>query len=201
LNASRTIAFVLLATLLGAASAGARGFGPGQGEFSGPRPAQGPNRQGAPAGERRYRSGEGVRAGDWLRQHKDLSPAEQQRALESDPAFRGLPADRQERLRERLQKFNSLPPQQRDVIIQRMQAWNRLDPDQRNRARDLFSQFRNLPEDRRSRLTGAFRSLREMNPQERQRVFTSPGFLTGFTNQEREILRGMTELNIGPAQR
>src|SRR6202162_62590 len=39
-------------------------------------------------------------AGDWLRRYKDLPPAEQEHALESDPAFRRLTPERQQRLRQ-----------------------------------------------------------------------------------------------------
>ena len=37
------------------------------------------------------------RAGDWLAKHLNLSPSEQQRALESDPEFRNLNSQQQEK--------------------------------------------------------------------------------------------------------
>src|ERR1700752_4516628 len=47
--------------------------------------------------------------GDWLRRYKNVPPWEQERALQSDPAFRRLPPDQQQLLRQRPQYFSSLP--------------------------------------------------------------------------------------------
>ena len=69
--------------------------------------------QTAPASQRGH-------AGDWLRRYKDLPPDEQERALQSDPAFQKLPPARQELLRQRLQHFSSLPPQQQLQMLNRM---------------------------------------------------------------------------------
>lgn len=138
------------------------------------------------------------RAGDWLRKHLAQPPQEQQRALENDPDFRALPQQQQQQLRDRLQKFNALPPDRRERIVQRMQAWDRMSPQQRNRARDLYGQFRGLPEDRRKAMDFALRNLRNLSPEERQRVMDSPQFRGAFNDNERNILRGMTDMNINP---
>ena len=44
--------------------------------------------------------------GDWLRRYKDVPPAEQERALQNDPAFHRLSPEKQQQLRQRLQHFS-----------------------------------------------------------------------------------------------
>src|SRR5215469_15466249 len=79
-------------------------------------------------------------AGDWLRQYKDLPPAEQERALQNDPAFRRLPPGQQQVLKDRLQRFSNLPPQQQLRVLNRMETWEHLTPVQKQQARQLYSQ-------------------------------------------------------------
>src|SRR5438270_7109678 len=88
-------------------------------------------------------------AGDWLRQYKDLPPAEQDRALQNDPWFNRLPPGRQQKLRERLQNFSSLPPQRQLRVLNRMDTWEHLTPEQKQQARQMFGQMQQLPVDRR----------------------------------------------------
>ena len=140
----------------------------------------------------------GQHGGDWLRKHSNMSPAEQLRALDKDPEFRKLPSDVQDRLRTRLQRFNSLPPDQQQRMLQRMDRWNRLTPEQRNRARGIFQQFRDLPQDRRAAMVQAFHTLRAFPPDQQQKMLDTPRFRNSFSDSERNIMRGMTELNLGP---
>src|ERR1700743_2077663 len=42
----------------------------------------------------------------WMARHGNLSPAEQQRALENEPGFRDLPQQTQQRMRDRLTQLN-----------------------------------------------------------------------------------------------
>jgi len=146
-----------------------------------------------------HHDGPGLHGGDWLRRHSGLSPQEQQKALNNDPEFRKLPPDIQDRLRSRLQRFNSLPPQQQQRMLQRLDRWNHLSPAQRDRARGLFQQFRGLPEDRRQAMVQAFHSLRAFPPDQQQKMLDSPPYSNTFSDSERNIMRGMTELNLGPA--
>jgi hypothetical protein len=185
LHTPRFIAALLLTSLL--AVAGASAQHPGYGENR-DRP------QGGQRGEWHRQGG----AGSWLRRHQDLPPAEQRRALESDPDFRSLPPERQQALRQGLDHFNSLPPEQRQRVLQRMETWARLTPAQKDRARNFFSQYRGLPDDRKQAVRSAFGNLQAMSPQDRQRALESPAFRNTFSFQERDILRGMTDLNIGP---
>jgi hypothetical protein len=184
LSAPRFITALLLISLLAVATASAQrpGYGEGRDRAQGPR------------SEWHHQGG----AGSWLRRHQDLPPAEQQRALERDPAFQHLPPERQQALRQHLDHFNSLPPEQRQRVLQRMETWARLTPAQKDRARNVFSQYRNLPEDRRQALNRAYRNLHDMAPQDRQRAIDSPAYRNTFTDQERDILHGMADLNVGP---
>src|SRR5215467_10504331 len=87
-----------------------------------PRPQSHPQQQARP------------HAGDWLRQYKDLPPAEQERALQNDPWFKRLPPARQQQLRERLQNFSNLPPQRQLRVLNRMDTWEHLTPEQKQQA-------------------------------------------------------------------
>ncbi len=103
-------------------------------------------------------------AGDWLRRYRGLSPSEQERALQSDPAFRRLSPERQQMLRQRLQHFASLPPQQQQRMLNRMETWEHLTPGQKQQARELFGRMQQLPPDRRRMVSTAVRDLRAMPP-------------------------------------
>lgn len=135
-------------------------------------------------------------AGDWLRRYKDLPPAEQERALQSDPGFRQLSPEQQQRLRQRLQHFSSLPPQQQTRVLSRMETWEHLTPEQKQQALQTFRQMRQLPPDRQRTVRTAVRDLAAMPPDERERVIDSDRFKGMFSDQERDIIRGATRLPL-----
>jgi Protein of unknown function (DUF3106) len=139
-------------------------------------------------------------AGDWLRRYKDLSPEEQERALQNDPAFRRLPAERQQILRQRLQHFSSLPPQQQLRMLNRMETWEHLTPEQKQQARQIFQQMRQLTPDRRRQVMTAVRDLRTMPPDQREQVIDSPRFRSNFSDQELGMIRGASHLPLAPAE-
>jgi len=136
--------------------------------------------------------------GDWLRNHKNLPPDQQEKALENDPNFKHLPPDRQAELKERLRKFNSLPPAQRDRALERMEYWDKLNPDQKKQVRDANQQLQGLPVERRVMVHRALRNLVKMSPQERQQVFESDKFKTTFSDQEQAILKNLAEISPPP---
>jgi hypothetical protein len=144
--------------------------------------------------------GEGHHAGAWLRKYLTLPPAEQEKALASDPEFQKLPPETQQRLRERLQKFNQLPPEQQQKILARMEKWQQLTPEQRQQARALFHRMRDLPPERRHALVTAYRHLRDLDPPEQQKVLDSEQFKSTFSDDERDILRGFVGLGVGPGE-
>jgi len=194
--AGATLALVLALALPGIAQKG--GFhGTPQQHASAPHsapvqhPAQAPrtaNQQ--PAGH----------AGDWLRRYKDLSPAEQERALQNDPAFKHLPAAQQQVLRDRLQHFSNLPPQQQLQMLNRMDTWEHLTSAQKSQARQIFNQMRQLPPDRQRMVTTAVRDLRAMPADQRERIINSDRFKSMFSDQERQMMLGATRLPLAPAE-
>jgi len=139
-------------------------------------------------------------AGDWLRRYKDMPPAEQERQLQSDPAFRRLSPERQQQLRERLQHFSDLPPQQQLRVLNRMETWEHLTPEQKEHARNLFSQMKQLPPDRQRMVTAAVRDLRAMPSEQREQVINSDRFKGMFSDQERQMMSEATRLPLAPAE-
>jgi hypothetical protein len=142
----------------------------------------------------------GGHAGDWLRRYKDLPPAEQERALQSDPGFRRLSPEKQQLLRQRLRHFSSLPPQQQLRMLNRMETWEHLTPAQKAQARQIFGQIRQLPPDRQRAVNTAIHELRGMPPEQRERIINSDRLKGMFSDQEREMMRGATRLPLAPAE-
>ena len=139
-------------------------------------------------------------AGDWLRRYKDMPPAEQERELQNDPAFRRLSPEKQQQLRQRLQHFSNLPPQQQLRVLNRMETWEHLTPEQKEQARQIFGQIRELPPGRQRAVTTAIHDLRAMPPEQREQVINSERFKGMFSDQEREMMRGATRLPLAPAE-
>jgi Protein of unknown function (DUF3106) len=137
-------------------------------------------------------------AGEWLRQHRNLSPEQQRRALENDPQFRNLPPMRQQQLRNQLQRFNNMPAQQQDRMLNRMETWEHLTPEQKNQARQLHSEMQSLPPDRRQAVRNAVQSLGAMPPDVRQRMIDSDAYKNRFSPQERDMLRNASRLPLAP---
>jgi len=158
-----------------------------------PRPPQAANPQAREVPPQRH-------GGDWLRSQRELSPADQQKALLNDPQFRKLPAPQQERLENRLQHFNSLPPDEQQRRLNRIETWEHLTPQQKTQARQLAGQWKGLPPERRQVMKTAIGDLRAMPPDQRERALESARFKSMFSNQERDMLRQTTKLPLAPAQ-
>lgn len=133
--------------------------------------------------------------GEWLSNHKNLPPDQQQKLLENDPKFKKLPPERQAELRERLQKFNNLTPQQRERALQRMRYMATLTQEQRQQIRDANQQLQGLPQDRQLMVHKALRHLRQMPPEERQQVLQSDRFRQNFSEPEQKILNQLAAIN------
>jgi hypothetical protein len=73
-------------------------------------------------------------------------------------------------------------------------------PQQQEQARNLFQRYRNLPDDQKNKVSQAYKRLRGMPPSARQEALDSPEYRNGFTDDERDLLRGMTDLNVGPGR-
>ena len=157
------------------------------------RPVQG--RQAAPNKKAQQPQHPG-HAGDWLRKHKDMTPAERERALENDPGFRRLPPERQQQLRQRLEHFSNLPPQQQQRMLDNMDRWAHLTPEQKQQAREVHSRLQALPPERQNMVKTAVRHLSAMSPDERERIINSDRFKGMFSPEERDIVRGAARLPL-----
>jgi len=135
-----------------------------------------------------------------LRRYKDLAPDEQEQALQSDPAFQKLPPARQQILRQRLRRFSDLPPQEQLRVLNRMDTWEHLTKEQKQQARQIFRQMQQLPPDRRRMVRTAVRDLRAMPPNQREKEIDSDHFKSTFSDEEREMMRGVTRLPLAPAE-
>ena len=121
----------------------------------------------------------------WMERHSSLPPADQQRALESEPGFQDLPPQTQQRMRDRLTQLNSMSPEQRRRILEHTEQMEHLTLPQRQQVRGALEQYRGLPEDRRRLVARAFRDLREMPQPQRQAILNSDRFRSQFSDQER----------------
>jgi hypothetical protein len=144
--------------------------------------------------------GPGPHRGDWLRKYMTLPPNQQEQQLRHDPTFQSLSPDRQSHLLDRLRKFNSQSPEQKAKILGRMETFEHMTPEQQQTARNLFSRYHNLPDEDRTRVSQAYRRLRGMPPSARNELLNSDEFRNNFTEDERDLLRGMTDLNVAPTK-
>jgi hypothetical protein len=145
-------------------------------------------------------NGPGPHRGDWLRKYGSLPPNQQEKQLRSDPGFRSLPQQKQNELVNRLREFNSRPPEQKQQILNRMETFEHMSPQQQQQARNLFSQYRAMPEDQRNKVSQAYRRLRGMPPSARNELLNSDEFKNNYTPEQRDLLRGMTDLNLTPTR-
>jgi hypothetical protein len=118
--------------------------------------------------------------GQWMAQHSNLAPAQQQQALEREPGFRQLPAQQQQHMRERLSQLDAMPPLERQRMIARNEAMERLSPDQRTQVRGAMSQLGSLPQDQRRMVARSFRELRQLPPDQRYAAMNSARY--GYLN-------------------
>lgn len=165
-----------------------------------PAPSPGPHNQ-APARQPERH------VGDWLRQHKDLPPGEQERALQNDPHFRSLPPAQQRELRQKLRYFASLPPAEQQHVLQlldrmqeRKKKFGDLPPPLQQRALWVHNQMLQLPPDRRLMVKNEIHDLRAMPPEQRQQRIDSDRDKGMFSPHERDILREVIRLPLAPAQ-
>jgi hypothetical protein len=122
-------------------------------------------RRGPGMGANRVPHGEHL--AEWMNQHNNLTPAQQQQALDREPGFRELPPQTQQREHERLAQLNAMNPQQRQRILNRNEYMERLSPDQRGQVRGAMQQLGSLPPEDRRIVARNFRELRGL-PQEQR---------------------------------
>jgi Protein of unknown function (DUF3106) len=139
-------------------------------------------------GHPRFENNQQPHLGIWLQRHGNLSPSEQERALESEPGFSRLSPETQQKLVDRLRQINRMPPNQRQRTVDRIEAMEQLTPQRRQQVRASVQEFHALPEGRQRLVRKAFRDLRDYPPEQRQAMMNSGQFQAQFSPQERNIL-------------
>jgi hypothetical protein len=130
----------------------------------------------------------------WMNRHSNLTPEQQQKALEREPGFHDLPADTQQRMHQRLSQLNNMSPERRRRWLERNEAIAQLSPSERQQVRDAMGQFRGLPPDRKHQVAQAFRELRDMPEQQRQALLNSDQYRSQFNDQELGALSGLLSI-------
>jgi hypothetical protein len=136
----------------------------------------------------RFENNQQPHLGTWLQRHGNLSPEQQESALQSEPGFSRLPAETQQKLLDRLRQINRMPPQQRQRTVDQIEAMEHLSPQMRQQVRASVQEFHALPQDRQRLMKKAIRDLREYPPEQRAAMMKSGQFESQFTPQERSIL-------------
>jgi hypothetical protein len=159
---------------------------PVQPRVNGPNPG-GPNAGGPNAGVRAAQNQEHLQ--QWMENHKNLSPADQRRALQNEPGFRELPPQTQQRYLNQLDRLNSMKPQVRDRTLQQNEILEHMPPAQAQQYRAAAQALTAAPQDRRRLMARAILDLREMPPAQREQVISSPRFGAQFSDGERSTIR------------
>lgn len=140
--------------------------------------------------------GRGEHLDQWMQQHHNMSPQDQQRALQKEPGFNQLPSQTQQRMVERLNRLNSMPEQQRERMIRNGEVIERMSPQQRLQVRSAMGQLSNLPDDRRRAVARSWRELRSMPPEQQNQMLNSPQYRQQFNDEERGTLGNL--LSVSP---
>jgi hypothetical protein len=136
----------------------------------------------------RFENNQQPHLGTWLQRHQNLTPEQQEKALQSEPGLNRLAPETQQKLLDRLRQINRMPPNQRERTVDRIEAMEHLSPQMRQQVRASVQEFHALPADRQRLMKKAFRDLREYPPEQRATMMNSGQFQAQFTPQERNIL-------------
>jgi hypothetical protein len=144
----------------------------------------------APAGQQR-RIPDNGHLGQWMNQHKGMTPAQQQQALQREPGFRELPPQTQQRYIERLAQLNAMPAGERQKMLVRNEWMEHLNPDQRAQVRGATEELGSLPPEQRKAVARSFRQLRELPPGERNAAMNSQRFGGSMNPAQMDALRNL----------
>lgn len=133
----------------------------------------------------------GEHLADWMNQHRNLTPQQQQNALGQEPGFSSLSQGTQQRMRDRLSQLDAMSPQQRQRTLARTEAMERLTPDQRADVRDTLGQLGALPYEQRMAVAQTFRSLRDLPPEQRVPALNSGRFGAPLDPTQRSVLSNL----------
>jgi len=135
----------------------------------------------------------------WVDRLRQMTPQQQERFFNNNEKFRELPPERQAQIRQQMQRWNGLSPQQRQTLLNRQQVWDRLTPQQQGYVRDtLLPQWQATPPVRRQAILGKLRQLRGLDEPQRTAKLNDEAFLGGLNPQDRQMLRDLSNLRVGP---
>jgi Protein of unknown function (DUF3106) len=123
----------------------------------------------------------------WMENHKNLSPAEQRRALQGDPSFRALPPQQQQGALNELNRLQNMSPER----LNRRQALLRMTPQQRQQFNFSVQQYAALPPGRRALVGRAFGELRRVPLGDRAAAMSTYPLLRQFSPYERQVLSNL----------
>jgi hypothetical protein len=138
----------------------------------------------------RYR---GEHLEEWMEHHSNLTPEQQQKALEAEPGFNQLPPVVQQRQLNMLARLNAMAPQKRQRLLERNEWIEHLTPPQREQVRAVMKQLSELPPDQRRYVDRTFYGLRELPPSQRRAVLNSERF-GNLTEAQRASLNSLLEI-------
>jgi hypothetical protein len=173
--------------------------GNGKGNAAGnsvPRPAFGGN----PAAMRPGVN-EGARPGhlgDWLNNHRNLTPQQQEEELRREPGFNRLSPDQQQRVLNRLHTLEAHPVEQQQRMADRVEMFEHLTPEQKADVHASSSALAAMPGDRQALVRRAFIDLRQIPPDQRTQILNSARFSQTFSPQERHVLGSMLSIEPYP---
>ena len=156
---------------------GRRGMGPGH------HPAARPERLGkAPKSNQ-----DGV-AQTPIDEFARMSPQERQKVLGR------LPPGRADKVRKQLDDYNHMTPGQQAAAREQLDAFRNLPPQRQEGMRKAFAKFSREPAERQQAMRQELNQLRGLPEAERRERLNSPEFNGRFTNNERKIVREMSDL-------
>ena len=130
---------------------------------------------------------------EWMSRHSNLTPEQQQKALQAEPGFNLYPPQTQQRLLDRLAQLNAMPPEKRQRLLEHNEWMEHLTPPQRQQVRVALKQLLDLPPDQRRYVDRTFRGLRELSPPQRQAVLNSERF-NHLTDAQRASLNSLMQV-------
>ena len=140
-------------------------------------------------GHPRFENNQQPHLGTWLQRHQNLTPEQQEKALQSEPGFkRATPRDPAKAAQPPAAAQQNASGTAAAVCVDHIEAMEHLTPQMRQQVRASIQEFRTLPPDRQRLMRKAFRDLREYPPEQRTAMMNSPKFQAQFSPQERSIL-------------
>lgn len=180
----------------------ARPGGSGSGNSAG-RPGGNNPAEMRPGGGNRAMMGPGMNGGarpghlgDWLNNHRNLTPQQQEEELRREPGFNRLSPEMQQRVLNRLRTLESRPLVQQQRQAARVELFERLSPEQKAEVHASSAALAGMAPDRQRMVGRAFNDLRQIPPEQRGQILNSARFSNTFTPEERHVLGSL--LSIEP---